>query len=98
MSFRAHNPRHNARVLRLEINFAFLAVGMEMYCDWTDSGSSLSSTFCERKIFGHNSLVRVGSHDVAFSPISANTTSYIPAPAARAGHWGDVRGGCEKRV
>ena len=80
MSFRAHNPRHNARVLRLEINFAFLAVGMEMYCDWTDTGSSLSSTFCERKIFGHNSLVRVGSHDVAFSPISATQllTSLLP--------------------
>ena len=78
MSFRAHNPRHNARVLRLEINFAFLAVGMEMYCDWTDSGSSLSSTFCERKIFGHNLLV--GSHDVAFSPISATQllTSLLP--------------------
>ena len=80
MSFRAHNSRHNARVLRLEINFAFLAVGMEMYCDWTDSGSSLSSTFCERKIFGHNSLVRVGSHDVASSPISATQllTSLLP--------------------
>ena len=80
MSFRAHNPRHNARVLRLEINFAFLAVGMEMYCDWTDTGSSLSSTFCERKIFGHNSLVRVGSHDVASSPISATQllTSLLP--------------------
>ena len=80
MSFRAHNPRHNARVLRLEINFAFLAVGMEMYCDWTDTGSSPSSTFCERKIFGHNSLVRVGSHDVASSPISATQllTSLLP--------------------
>ena len=80
MSFRAHNPRHNARVLRLEINFAFLAVGMEMYCDWTDTGSSLSSTFCERKIFGHNLRARVGSHDVASSPISATQllTSLLP--------------------